>query len=112
LGGEEFRLVDLIGADELQDKLQQRYARIWDDLKENETLRMEYHAPTGEVILVDQVAYYRDTEAVVLAGYDDSGNECQVIASPLTVHIIFRVVQIEEGRERKRVGFTAAPLEH
>ena len=63
------------------------------------------------MIQVDQAAYYRDTEAVILAGYDHRGNECQVIASPLTVHIIFRVVEIEEGRERKRVGFTAAPLE-
>ena len=36
--------MDLIGAEELRDKLQLRYARIWDDLKENETLLMEYHA--------------------------------------------------------------------
>lgn len=101
----------MISADELYENLKKREANIWADLEDNEVLVMEYHAPSGEKIRIDQVGYYADSEAMLLVGHDATGNECQLIAAPSTLHIVFRVVKLEEPRQRNRVGFMRPPDE-
>jgi hypothetical protein len=99
--------MNMISAEELYENLKKREANIWADLEDNEVLVMEYHAPTGERMRIDQVGYYADSEAMILVGHDVMGNECQLIASPMTLHVVFRVVNLEEPRQRNRVGFTS-----
>jgi hypothetical protein len=99
-------VTNMINAEELWNKLRLREANIRDDLHDNQVLFMEHHTPTGETLLIDQVGYYEDAEAMFLVGTDArTGEECQVIAPPHTVQVLFRIATVEELPERKSIGF-------
>jgi hypothetical protein len=101
-------VANLLSAEELWKRLRLREENIWNDLNGDQVLLMEYHSPTGERIRVDQVGYYEDADALLLGGTDGAGNECQIVASPVGLHIVFRIVEFTERQEpRRRVGFTA-----
>jgi hypothetical protein len=105
---------EIPGAQDLRTKLKQREAAILEDLDDNEDLIVEYHSPAGAVIRIRDIAYYQDSDdALVLAGWDlRTGQECQIIAPPLTVHLVFRVIKIKEGEatpERRQIGFIQGP---
>jgi hypothetical protein len=108
----------MISAQDLRDKLKKRESAILNDLDENEALFLEYHSPAGAIVQIRDIGYYRDADdALVLAGWDmRTGQECQIIASPLTVQLVFRVVRIEEDEgipERRPIGYIRGPeFEH
>ena len=104
----------MISAEDLRDRLKKREAAILADLDDNEALFVEYHSPAGAVVRIRDIGYYLDSDnALVLAGWDlHTGHECQIIASPLTVQLVFRVVKIEEDEailERRPIGFIRGP---
>jgi hypothetical protein len=106
--------VNIPGAEDLRTKLKQREAAILEALDDNEDLIVEYHSPAGAVIRIRAIAYYQDSDdALVLAGWDlHTGHECQIIAPPLTVHLVFRVIKIKEGEaapERGPIGYIRGP---
>jgi len=83
-------------------------------MDENEALVMEYHSPAGTVVRIRDIGYYQDSDnALVLGGWDRiTGDECQIIASPATIHLVFRVIKIEEDEarlERRQLGFIQGP---
>jgi|SRR5215203_3902488 len=108
----------MISAQDLRDKLKKREAAILDDLDDNEALFVEYQSPAGAVVRIRDIAYYLDDDNIlVLGGWDvRTGHECQIVASPLTVQLVFRVVRIEEGEpvpEQRPIGFIRGPeFEH
>ena len=57
------------------------------------------------------MGFYQEAAALLLVGNDVEGNECQVIASPIGLHLVFRIVKVEERHERRRVGFRGETAE-
>ena len=107
-------VVDIPTALDLRTKLKQREAAILADMDENEALVIEYHSPAGTVVRIRDIGYYQDSDnTLVLGGWDRlTGDECQIIASPATIHLVFRVIKIEEDEarlERRQLGFIQGP---
>jgi hypothetical protein len=99
-------ITNMISAEDLWKTLKIREENIRRDLKDNEALFMEYQAPSGQVLVIHQVAYYTDAEAMLLVGSEvGTDHECQVIAAPPTVQVMFRIATEEERLARKPIGF-------
>ena len=95
----------MVSAEVLWEKLKMRQDTISRDLGEDESLQAEYLSPTGQLLLIRDVGYYSDIDDLIfLVGEDpDSGEECQTIAPPHAVQIIFRVAK--SASKYRKVGF-------
>ena len=96
---------DTTAAENLHRKLRIREAKLNGDLKPNEAVALELHTLAGEKIRVQDVGYYRDTDTLILEGFDQANNLCQVIAKIQGLQVMFRVITLPEDYPRKRVGF-------
>jgi hypothetical protein len=81
----------------LWKKLKARQEALMRDLQDDEGLIAEYVSPAGRVILIREVGYYSDTDALILLVGDDEDtkDECQIIAQPHAVEIVYKVVKKE-----------------
>ncbi len=95
----------MVSAEVLWEKLKMRQDAISRDLGEDESLQAEYLAPTGQVLLIRDVGYYSGIDDLIfLVGEDvDSGEECQIIAPPHAVQIVFRVAK--SASKHQKIGF-------
>ena len=104
----------MVSAELLWEKLKARRDEIRQALEDGQGLAAEYLSPAGNVILIRDVGYYTDTDDLIFLVGDDasSGEECQVIALPHAVQIVFRITQEVEsprvGREKARIEPNAA----
>jgi hypothetical protein len=94
----------LVDGEVLWAKLKARREAILRELGEGQGLEVEYVSPKGAVILIREIGYYSDNDDLVfLVGTDaDTDEECQIVAPPYAVQIVFRVT--EKG-ERREIGF-------
>jgi hypothetical protein len=94
----------VVSAELLWEKLKARRDGIRHALEDGQGLAAEYLSPTGNVILIRDVGYYTDTDDLIFLVGDDasSGEECQVIALPHAVQIVFRITQ---EAQRPEIGF-------
>ncbi len=101
------RVTNRLTAEDMYRKIKVRESAILNDLNENEELVVEYLTPTGRVIRIRDVGYYRDTpDLLFLVGNDVSGDECQVIAPVQSVQTVFSIITVKDRQpERRRIGF-------
>ncbi len=68
---------------------------------------MELHTPAGEIIRVQDVGYYRDTDALIFQGFDRANNLCQIIAKVQGLQVLFRILTIseEDPAQKRPIGF-------
>ncbi len=103
---------DRESAEAFHRKLRIRESGLNADLKENEIVVMEVHTMAGERILVRDVGYYRDTDALMFEGFDRDNNLCQIIAKVQGLQVLFRVLTVSEQEPApRRIGFTVAEEE-
>ena len=95
----------MVSAEVLWEKLKTRQDAISRDLGEDEGLQAEYLAPTGQMLFIRDVGYYSDIDDLIfLVGEDAySGEECQTIAPPHAVQIVFRVSK--SASKHRKIGF-------
>jgi hypothetical protein len=102
----------MVSAELLWKKLKGRQEAILQELGDGEELEAEYVSPKGSLILIRDVGYYSDNDDLIfLLGNDAaSKEECQIIAQPHMLEIVFRVAKrAERPAERPvplfRIGF-------
>lgn len=93
-------------ADTFYDRLRQHIDATQKQLERNEQLAVCYYSLGGECILVDDIGYH-NPNLIMLYGRDSQGNECNVIAHMQSLHLLLRVLKIEDGKERKQIGFVS-----
>ena len=96
--------------------LGRRYQGLKADIEENQDVLLEYHAATGERLILDQISYVHDTDVLVLQGHDSLGQLCQIVSRSHGIQVMFRIVTLTDERpERKPIGFRTdsedAPLD-
>lgn len=102
------RVTNRLTAEDLYERVKVREAAILGDLNENEDLLVEYLTPTGRIIRIRDIGYYRDIDDLLLLVGNDlvSGDECQVIAPVQIVQMVFSIITVKDGPpERRRIGF-------
>jgi hypothetical protein len=95
----------------LVDKLKKEQNERRANLKENEDLDVELHAPSGSVIRIGSIGEYEDSNDVLLVrGWDVSshGEVCTAIVPVESFYVVFRVIEESEPEERNPVGFNQA----
>ncbi len=113
-GPKAVNVMNLPSAESVRERIKKREANILMGLDDNQSLVLEYHVATGMVVQIREVGFYADSDdALLLVGVDaDTGEDCQIIAPPNAVQMVFRVVNIEDSRgKRKRTGFFVATKE-
>jgi hypothetical protein len=102
------RLKNRLTGEDFHRMIRVRESRILDDLNDNQELRVEYLTPTGRIIRIRDVGYYRDVpDLLLLIGNDVSGDECQVIAPVQSVQMVFSITTVKDRPpERRRIGFS------
>jgi hypothetical protein len=101
------QVIDTASAEDFHRKLRMRESALHEALEENETVTMELHTPAGEIIRVQDVGYYQDTDTLAFQGFDDANNLCQIIAKVQGLQVLFRVIRLAEDQSAKRIGFYA-----
>lgn len=99
------QVTDTASAEDFHRKLRMRESALHEALEENETVTMEMHTPAGEIIRVQEVGYYQDTDTLAFQGFDDANNLCQIIAKVQGLQVLFRVIRLAEDQSAKRIGF-------
>ena len=96
-------------AKSLVEKLKKRQDEAFENLKENQDLDVELHAPSGSVIRIVRIDEYSDSnDTLHVVGFDDtSDEECEAIVTVESFYVIFRVRETSKP-ERKPVGFNQA----
>jgi hypothetical protein len=95
-------------AQDVYERIKRREANLQARLEESAALVVEYHAPTGMIVVVSDIGYYEKADdALLLVGVDaGTEHECQIIVPAATLQIVFRVVRADHRRPRKRIGFS------
>ncbi len=101
------QVTDTTSAEDFHRKLRMRESALHDALEENETVTMELHTSAGEIIRVQDVGYYQDTDTLAFQGFDGANNLCQIIAKVQGLQVLFRVIRVAEDQAPKRIGFYA-----
>lgn len=104
---QQVQVTDTTSAEDFHRKLRMRESALHNALEENETVTMELHTPAGEIIRVQDVGYYQDTDTLAFQGFDDANNLCQIIAKVQGLQVLFRVIRVAEDQSPKRIGFYA-----
>jgi hypothetical protein len=96
-----------LSGEDLYRMIKVRESAILDDLDDNEELIAEYLTPTGRIIRIRDVGYYRNIpDLLFLVGNDVSGDECQVIAPVQSVQMVFSIITVKDRPpERRPIGF-------
>lgn len=58
------QVTNTTSAEDFHRKLRMRESALHDALEENETVTMELHTSAGEIIRVQDVGYYQDTDTL------------------------------------------------
>lgn len=101
------QVIDTASAEDFHRKLRMRESALHEALEENETVTMELHTSAGEIIRIQDVGYYQDTDTLAFQGFDDANNLCQIIAKVQGLQVLFRVIRLAEDQSPKRIGFYA-----
>ena len=109
----EFVRGNLPGANAMQfvRAFQKAYDAAYGGLGADQELHLEYHSPAGEIIRVARLNFDPNVDAWLIDGQSkNTGDWGRVFAPVRTVHLMLRVVTVEEGEqpERRRIGFTVA----
>ena len=87
---------------------QRAYDAAYGGLGADQELHMEYHSPTGEVFRVVRLNFDPNADAWLMDGQSKHTGEWGRVFAPVgAVHLVLRVVTVEEGEpERKKIGFS------
>lgn len=96
-------------AEHFSSILKERIQAVEADLEDGQVLTLEHHTPAGLVLDVQNVVYYRDTDLLMLQGFDAAGGLYQLIAPIRNLHLLLKVTSPPKPTpERKPIGFSSA----